>query len=393
MERGVLRRRVYPSALLQRLANAGALDEEGRPRSLAAMLVAGLPLRPDAQSLQALQRGGLLAASVRLEDGWLRDGQEAQRAQLDDPEVAAWFESRLGQARGVQVHGGFFLGPQEFYARLLAMDEAERERIAMTGVGYINRLYGDESLKRLQRRDARFINSAFIVTLLGAGVADQLEDGRLVSGVGGQHDFVTQAHELEGGRSIIMLRSWRESAGEVQSNLRWQYGHVTIPRHLRDIVVTEYGIADLRGRSDAEVIEALLRIADSRFQDALIEEARAAGKLPADFVLPDAFRQNTPQRLAEVARRQPELFDPFPLGSDFSAVERDLLAALKWLKGKLRLPEIAELGRAALFEPGDAERYAEHLARMDLADADGLREQLYRRLLLTGLAATEGDLR
>src|SRR5437588_7934177 len=60
------------------------------------------------------------------------------------------------------------------------------------------------------------------------------------------------AHALEDGRSILMIRSTKEEDGRLLSNIRWSYGHVTIPRHLRDIVVTEYGIADLRGRSDAE---------------------------------------------------------------------------------------------------------------------------------------------
>ena len=41
--------------------------------------------------------------------------------------------------------------------------------------------------------------------------------------------------------------SWRDSAEGPQSNIRWSYGHTTIPRHLRDMVVTEYGVADLRG--------------------------------------------------------------------------------------------------------------------------------------------------
>ena len=74
-----------------------------------------------------------------------------------------------------------------------------------------------------------------------------LEDGRVVSGVGGQYNFVAQGHALHDARSILILRSWRESGGEVSSNIVWEYGHCTIPRHLRDIVITEYGIADLRG--------------------------------------------------------------------------------------------------------------------------------------------------
>ena len=124
-----------------------------------------------------------------------------------------------------------------------------------------------------------------MATLGGAVVSDGLADGRVVSGVGGQFNFVAQAHALPGGRSIIAVRATRASGGRVESNIRWNYGHVTIPRHLRDVVLTEYGIADIRGKSDAEVAAAMLAIADSRFQPALLAEAQRAGKLPAS--LPD----------------------------------------------------------------------------------------------------------
>ncbi|MDF3932496.1 acetyl-CoA hydrolase/transferase C-terminal domain-containing protein [Pseudomonas citronellolis] len=288
---------------------------------------------------------------------------------------------------GVWLHGGFFLGPQAFYQRLRELPAERLAAIGMTGIGFVNNLYRDEELKRLQRRDARFINSAFTVTLLGAGVADQLEDGRVVSGVGGQYNFVAQAHELHGGRSILLLRSWRESGGEVSSNIVWNYGHTTIPRHLRDLVVTEYGIADLRGKNDAEVIEALLAVADSRFQDNLAAEAKAAGKLPADFELPAACRDNTPGRLRGICARHRQALPEYPLGCDFSAEERDLLRALTWLKSKLKVSEIIELGKATLDAP-PAEAFPAHLQRMGLATPDGLREELYQRLLLAGLQAS-----
>ncbi len=288
---------------------------------------------------------------------------------------------------GVWLHGGFFLGPQAFYRRLREMPHEERAGIGMTGIGFVNNLYRDEALKREQRRDARFINSAFTVTLLGAGVADQLEDGRVLSGVGGQYNFVAQAHELEGGRSILMLRSWRESEGELSSNIVWSYGHTTIPRHLRDMVVTEYGIADLRGKSDAEVIAAMLSIADSRFQDGLIAQAKDAGKLPEDFELDARYRDNTPERLREATRGLRRLLPEFPLGCDFSAEERDLLRALGWLKSKLRLSEILELGKATLDAP-EPEAFPVHLERMGLAKPDGMREELYQRLVLAGLKAS-----
>jgi len=294
---------------------------------------------------------------------------------------------RPADEHGVLVHGGFFLGPRAFYQRLREMPLEQRKQYAMTAISFINELYGQEELKRRQRRDARFINTVFGMTLLGAGVADQLEDGRVLSGVGGQYNFVAQGHALEGGRSILLLRSWREAGGEVTSNLFWTYGHCTIPRHLRDIVVTEYGIADLRGQTDSEVIARLLAISDSRFQGELMEQAKAAGKLAKDFELDERFRDNTPERLEALREHHPRLFPEYPLGSDFTAEERDLLRALNWLKSKFKLSEVLQLGKAALDAPAP-EAYPTQLARMGLEQPQGLKEELYQRLLLAGLQAT-----
>ena len=288
---------------------------------------------------------------------------------------------------GVLIHGGFFLGPRSFYERLREFSPAQIAQINMTAISYINELYGNETLKRLQRRDARFINSCFTVTLLGAAVSDQLADGRVVSGVGGQYNFVAQGHALEGARSLLILRSWREAGGEVNSNIVWDYAHTTIPRHLRDIVVTEYGIADLRGKTDAAVIEALLNISDSRFQPGLIDQAQKAGKLPRDFRLDPLFSRNTPERLKDIRDQFSSLFVEYPLGCDFTAEERDLLRALNWLKSKFKLTEILELGKATLEAP-DASAYPQHLQRMGLSHPQGLRDELYQRLVLAGLQAT-----
>lgn len=288
---------------------------------------------------------------------------------------------------GVSVHGGFILGPESFYQRLRELPHSKRAEFNMTAISYINELYGQEDLKRLQRRDARFVNSAFTATLLGAAVADQLEDGRVLSGVGGQYNFVAQGHALHDARSVLILRSWRESGGDVSSNIVWEYGHCTIPRHLRDIVVTEYGIADVRGKTDSKVIEALLNITDSRFQTELIEQAQQIGKLPKDFCLDPRFADNSPERLHALAARHPHLFPEYPLGSDFSAQEQDLLRALNWLKSKFKLTQLYELGKATLDAP-PAQAFPEHLERMQLEKPDGLREELYQRLLLAGLQAT-----
>lgn len=294
---------------------------------------------------------------------------------------------RPADEHGALVHGGFFLGPRAFYQRLRDMPLAQRERFVMTAISFINELYGDEALKRRQRRDARFVNTVFSMTLMGAGVADQLEDGRVLSGVGGQYNFVAQAHALDGARSILLLRSWRESGGEVSSNLLWEYGHCTIPRHLRDIVVSEYGIADLRGQTDSEVIARLLAISDSRFQGELMAQARKAGKLAPDFVLDPRFTDNYPERLERVRAAHAQLFPEYPLGSDFTDEERDLLRALNWLKSKFKLSEMLELGKAALDAPAP-EAYPAHLVRMQLDSPEGIKEELYQRLLLAGLKAT-----
>lgn len=386
---GIVRRPVYPELRLQQLADGGALDQQGMPRSVQALLDAGLAPQLDPAMLRWLQGCGVLAESIGWDQGrLLLPGGESLAADLRDPHSQAALQPYLGAAHGgVVVHGGFFLGPQAFYQRLRELSAAHLARFAMTGIGFINELHGDATLKRLQRRDARFINTAFTMTLMGAGVADQLEDGRVLSGVGGQYNFVVQGHALPGARSILLLRSWREAGGKVCSNLVWDYGHVTIPRHLRDMVVTEYGIADLRGKTDAEVIEALLKISDSRFQPGLIAQAQRAGKLPRDFRLDARFTDNRPERLQAVQARHPAQFASFPLGSDFTRVERELLPALSWLKSRVKVAHGLELATALLRAPAPV-AYPEHLQRMALAQPRGLAEKLYRRLLLAALRVT-----
>src|ERR1700750_262866 len=133
---------------------------------------------------------------------------------------------------GIILHGAFFLGPKSFYRALREMSEQGRARICMMPVSFTNEIFGDEASKRAARVDARFVNSTMMATLLGAAVSDGLEDGQVVSGVGGQYNFVAQAFALQGARSILALESTRPGR-TAQSNIRWVYGHETIPRHLR----------------------------------------------------------------------------------------------------------------------------------------------------------------
>jgi acyl-CoA hydrolase len=289
---------------------------------------------------------------------------------------------------GALVHGGFFLGPKDFYRRLREMPPEQLRKIRMTAVSFTNQLYGDEEKKRAARVGARFVNNAMMATLMGAAISDGLEDGRVVSGVGGQYNFVEQAFALPDARSVIVLNATRASGGKVTSNIRWAYGHETIPRHLRDIVVNEYGVADLRGKSDRDVIAAMLSIADSRFQPELMRAAKDAGKLPRAYEIPAAHRENTPDKIARLLKPFADrgLLPSFPFGTDFSPVEQRLLPALSVLKetSGSRLARLALSGLFARAVPGGHDA----LQRMGLDNPTTLADRIYRLLLRAALAQT-----
>jgi acyl-CoA hydrolase len=294
------------------------------------------------------------------------------------------------KGRSIAMHGGFFLGPNAFYKGLRELSVEERSQIDMTNISFVNSLYGDETLKRSHRVDARFINTAFSVTLMGAGVADQLEDGRVLSGVGGQYNFVAQTHELEGARSILLVRATRVKNDQLSSNILWNYGHTTIPRHLRDVVVTEYGIADLLGKTDSEIIAAMLNISDSRFQGELMGKAKAMGKLPLSYEIPSQFTNNTAERLGSICQQYADIeyFKMFPLGSDFTYVEEMILTALEWLKKNMKLSGALEIAKASYIDDETERHFQPHLDRMGYHKAETIKDKLYRKLLLVGLIKT-----
>ncbi|WP_285445730.1 acetyl-CoA hydrolase/transferase C-terminal domain-containing protein [Xanthomonas sp. fls2-241-TYG-148] len=291
---------------------------------------------------------------------------------------------------GEFLHGAFYLGSPAFYAWLRALDPKLRSAIGMRRISEINQLYGgNEALERLQRRDARFFNSCMMATALGAAVSDGLEDGRVVSGVGGQYNFVAMAHALPQARSVLMLRATRASGKDAASNVRWNYGHTTIPRHLRDLYITEYGIADLRHKTDQDCVLEMAGICDARFQTALLAQARQSRKLRDVPEQAARAQRNTPQALeAALApfRRDGSLPD-YPLGSDFTETEQRLLPALGWLKSATtgKTAALATLMRALLSRAaGDAAC----LQRMDLATPRSLGDRVQAKLLAYALQQT-----
>jgi Acetyl-CoA hydrolase/transferase C-terminal domain len=283
---------------------------------------------------------------------------------------------------GALLHAAFFVGSNSFYKALRDMPEAERAKFHMTAVSFVNELYGDEAAKRAARVKSRFINNAMMATLLGDIVSDGLENGKVVSGVGGQYNFVAQSFALDDARSIIMVRATRNAKGRVTSNILWNYGHITIPRHLRDVVVTEYGIADLRGKSDRDVIAAMLAIADSRFQSELLASAKQAGKIEKRYEIPSECRNNTPERIehALAPARAARLIDSFPFGTDFTQTEQRLIPALTRLASATPI-QIARFLARGLGPSSRSANVQDCIHRMGLTRPKGFLELVYAALL------------
>jgi hypothetical protein len=154
---------------------------------------------------------------------------------------------------------------------------------------------------------------------------------------------------------------------------------------MRDVFVTEYGVADLRSKTDRECIEALLAITDSRFQESLLAEAKRAGKLPGDARIPDAHRSNLPARIEKALApfRAQEVLPDLPFGSDLTPEEWALSARLKKLAsassdavGKLRVMR-------AMSAPADVDDPAVHaaLAHLELLTPGNNKERLLARLV------------
>ena len=146
--------------------------------------------------------------------------------------------------------------------------------------------------------------------------------------------------------------------------------------------MTEYGIADLRGKTDRDVIAAMLAVADSRFQDELLRRAKDAGKIERDFELPAACRDNTPERIARALApaREQGLLPRFPFGTDFTETEQRLIPALQLLgaASPMRLAALLARGLAA---GAASPQVRECLARMGLERRTTFMEHVYAALL------------
>jgi acyl-CoA hydrolase len=127
-------------------------------------------------------------------------------------------------------------------------------------------------IRRFKRMVA--INSAIEIDLTGQVCADSI-GSRMYSGVGGQMDFVRGAALADDGRAIIAMPSTAAAgnASRIVPFLSQGAGVVTTRAHV-ETVVTEWGTAEMHGRSIPERARQLIAIADPRFREQLMEEAR-----------------------------------------------------------------------------------------------------------------------
>lgn len=139
--------------------------------------------------------------------------------------------------------------------------------------------YTNDSARIRRFRRMTAINSAIEIDLTGQVCADSV-GYRLLSGVGGQMDFVRGATLAPGGRSIIALPSTAGGGrfSRLVTALRPGAGVVTTRAHV-ETVVTEHGVAELVGRSIPERARALIAIAEPTFREPLEREARKLGIL------------------------------------------------------------------------------------------------------------------
>ncbi|HHV16936.1 MAG TPA: butyryl-CoA:acetate CoA-transferase [Gelria sp.] len=119
------------------------------------------------------------------------------------------------------------------------------------------------------------INACIEVDIFGQ-VASESVGPRHISGTGGQLDFVEGAYKSKNGQSFICMTSTFESKNGVVSRVKpilTPGAIVTSPRTATHMIVTEYGIANMKGKSTWERAEALINIAHPKFRDELIKEA------------------------------------------------------------------------------------------------------------------------
>jgi acyl-CoA hydrolase len=137
----------------------------------------------------------------------------------------------------------------------------------------------NDPFKISRNRSMKSINTTLMVDLHGQICSDAV-GFRQVSGIGGQLEFVTGSQLSAGGRSIICLKSTTKVHGKLRSNIVVTLPPgtpITVPRQFADVIITEYGSAELKHADALERAHALVAIAHPQFRDELARQAAAVG--------------------------------------------------------------------------------------------------------------------
>lgn len=230
--------------------SAGALPED---LQAVAALIAGL-IRPG----DTVQVGIGKAAAAVMEA--LRDHRGLNyHAGLIIEEFAPLLET--GVFSGGSITTGTVIGSPDLYARV-----AEDPRIVFKGVDFTHDLKVIGAIP-----DFRSVNSALSVDLFGQATQEML-GGRQISGQGGAGDFARGARMSEGGMGILALPATARRGTESRITLRLHPDMVSLPRADASVVVTEYGVADLRWLDIDARAAALIEVAAPQFRDGLANE-------------------------------------------------------------------------------------------------------------------------
>ncbi|HKG57912.1 MAG TPA: acetyl-CoA hydrolase/transferase C-terminal domain-containing protein [Candidatus Limnocylindrales bacterium] len=225
-------------------------------------------LIPDGATIQ-LGIGAIPAATAAALTGHRDLGIHTEMftdAVVDLVETGVVTGARKERNRG-KIVAAFVMGTRRLYDFV-----DDNPMVEMRSVDFTNDTHVIRSFSRMTA-----INSAIEVDLTGQVVADSI-GGRIYSGVGGQMDFVRGAALAPNGRAIIALPSTAAagSVSRIAATIAPGAGVVTTRAHVRT-VVTEWGVAELFGRSLRERARALIAVAHPEHRDRLSHEARRLG--------------------------------------------------------------------------------------------------------------------
>jgi 4-hydroxybutyrate CoA-transferase len=165
-------------------------------------------------------------------------------------------------------------------AVLSALTGMRREEVLWANDNPLIELYSSDYVVNIANiskvKNMLAINNAIQVDLIGQITCETQFGTRLINGPGGQIEFHVGAFCAPGGRAVTLLpSSWGEgSVSTIVSQLD-QGTMVTIPRAFADTVITEWGVAELVGKTHRERAEELIRIAHPNFREELKEAAEA----------------------------------------------------------------------------------------------------------------------